>query len=129
MAEPGCSSFPGGNCGVFTSVTGTAPNRIFNIEWRTVYFADNSSTANFRSGSVRERPNKRFDVIYGATPTATTAMSRGVQAKRSLVRRRLLVRHPTTLGGRLESQLTRALASGGVADANANGNVTRWLHN
>ena len=37
----GCASFPGGNCGVFTSVSGSAPNRIFNIEWRTVYFADN----------------------------------------------------------------------------------------
>ena len=38
----GCASFPGGNCGVFTSVSGSAPNRIFNIEWRTVYFADNA---------------------------------------------------------------------------------------
>ncbi len=26
------------HCGIFTSVTGNAPNRIFNIEWRTVYF-------------------------------------------------------------------------------------------
>src|SRR5438067_12021450 len=37
IAGMGCSSFPGGVCGIFTSVTGSAPNRIFNIEWRTVY--------------------------------------------------------------------------------------------
>ena len=46
-ANSGCSAFPGGNCGVFTSVSGTAPNRIFNIEWRTVYFADPTTTANY----------------------------------------------------------------------------------
>ena len=46
-ANSGCSAFPGGTCGIFTSVTGSAPNRIFNIEWRTVYFADANSTANY----------------------------------------------------------------------------------
>jgi hypothetical protein len=64
----GCSSFPGGNCGVFTSVSGSAPNRIFNIEWRTVYFADNSSTANFEARLYENGgPNNdlRFDVIVG----------------------------------------------------------------
>ena len=39
-ANSGCAAFPGGTCGIFTSISGTAPNRIFNIEWRTVYFAD-----------------------------------------------------------------------------------------
>ena len=48
----GCASFPGGTCGVFTSVSGTAPNRIFNIEWRTVYFADNVLDGEFRSAAV-----------------------------------------------------------------------------
>src|ERR1700756_4585502 len=43
----GCANFPGGNCGVFTSVSGIAPNRIFNIEWRTVLFANNDSMQNF----------------------------------------------------------------------------------
>ena len=42
----GCANFAGG-CGIFTSVSGTAPNRIFNIEWRAVYFADHNQTANF----------------------------------------------------------------------------------
>src|SRR4029079_15597334 len=45
-ANAGCAGFPGGTCGIFTSVTGTAPNLIFNIEWRTVYFAATGSAAN-----------------------------------------------------------------------------------
>ena len=41
-AARGCDT--GRNCGIFTSVTGSAPNRIFNIEWRTVYYADATTT-------------------------------------------------------------------------------------
>src|SRR6185503_4615360 len=29
----------GGGTGIYTSVTGTAPNRVFNIEWRTTYYS------------------------------------------------------------------------------------------
>src|SRR5438094_1312452 len=61
----GCSTFPGGNCGVFTSVSGSAPNGIFNIEWRTVYFADNSATANFEERLYENDPNLNFEVIVG----------------------------------------------------------------
>src|SRR5262249_9347489 len=42
-SPPACGSFPGGTCGVFTSVTGSAPNRIFNIEWRTVLYSDQTA--------------------------------------------------------------------------------------
>jgi hypothetical protein len=65
----GCSSFPGGNCGIFTSVSGSAPNRIFNIEWRTVYFADNNSTANFEVRLYENDPNLQFEVIVGTVQT------------------------------------------------------------
>ena len=44
--------YPGGTCGIFTSVSGTAPNRIFNIEWRTVYFAEPRRRANHRVAVV-----------------------------------------------------------------------------
>jgi hypothetical protein len=66
--EPGCAGFPGGTCGVFTSVSGSAPNRIFNIEWRAVYFANNAATANFEARLYENGgPNNdlRFDVIVG----------------------------------------------------------------
>ena len=61
----GCSSFPGGNCGVFTSVSGSAPNRIFNIEWRTVLFADNNATQNHEVRLYENDPNLKFEVIIG----------------------------------------------------------------
>ena len=48
--------------GIFTSTSGTAPNRIFNIEWRSQYFPG-SGSANFE---VRLYEGQgRFDVIYG----------------------------------------------------------------
>src|SRR5213075_153792 len=47
LALSGCSAYPGGTCGIFTSVSGTAPNRIFNIEWRAVHADDPTLPANF----------------------------------------------------------------------------------
>jgi hypothetical protein len=61
----GCASFPGGTCGVFTSVSGSAPNRIFNIEWRTVLFADNSATQNHEVRLYENDPNLKYEVIIG----------------------------------------------------------------
>jgi hypothetical protein len=64
-AQPGCASFHGGECGVFTSVTGSAPNRIFNIEWRAVAYTDNTAPQNFEVRLYENDPNQRFDVILG----------------------------------------------------------------
>ena len=79
----GCSAFPGGNCGIFTSVSGSAPNRIFNIEWRTVLFNDNNATQNHEV-RLYEDPtanNLRFDVVIGTlnTPNADQSWVSGVQ--------------------------------------------------
>jgi hypothetical protein len=64
--NPGCAAFPGGTCGIFTSVTGSAPDRIFNIEWRTVLFNDANAPQNHEI-RLYENPNlnQRFDVIIG----------------------------------------------------------------
>ena len=75
--NPGCSAFPGGTCGIFTSVTGTAPDRIFNIEWRTAYFDDPNQHANFELRLYEGQT--RFDVIYGTVGLGNTASSAGVQ--------------------------------------------------
>src|SRR5437867_3562677 len=48
--------------GIFTSVSGTAPNRIFNIEWRAQDFPG-SGTANFEMRLYEGQT--RFDLIYG----------------------------------------------------------------
>ncbi len=76
-AQSGCSAFPGGVCGIFTSVTGSAPNRIFNIEWRTVYFAAPTTTANFEVRLYEGQSH--FDVIYGSTSLGNTSSTAGVQ--------------------------------------------------
>ena len=56
--------------GIFISTTGSAPNRIFNIEWRTCYYAAGAcaGTANFEVRLYENPlPYGRFDVIYGAS--------------------------------------------------------------
>jgi hypothetical protein len=62
--------------GVFTSISGTAPNRVFNIEWRTTYFG-RTGTANFE---VRFYENgNSFDIVYGATTDNGSSGESGVQ--------------------------------------------------
>ena len=60
----GCSTWANG-CGIFTSVSGNAPNRILNIEWHVVSREDDSLTGNFEVRLYENNPDKRFDVIYG----------------------------------------------------------------
>ena len=62
--------------GIFTSVSGTAPNRIFNIEWRAQYFPG-SGTANFELRLYEGQP--RFDVIYGTVDNGNSSATAGVQ--------------------------------------------------
>jgi len=75
----GCTGYPGGNCGVFTSVTGTAPDRQFNIEWRAVHFSDTTAPANFEVVFYENDPSF-FDVIYGVTTDNGIDETSGVQA-------------------------------------------------
>ena len=77
MRNSGCSAFPGGTCGIFTSVTGSAPNRIFNIEWRTVYFADPTSTANYELRLYEGQTH--FDVVWGNVAFGNSSATAGVQ--------------------------------------------------
>ncbi len=63
--------------GVFTSTTGTAPSRVFNIEWRAHYFGQ-AGTANFE---VRFFENSRnFEFVYGTYTGQTYTI--GVQKGR-----------------------------------------------
>jgi len=64
------------NGGIFTSVTGSAPNRVFNIEWRTTYF-DRTGTANFELRFYENQSS--FDVVYGANTDSGAAEASGVQ--------------------------------------------------
>jgi N-acetylneuraminic acid mutarotase len=78
-AQPGCSSFPGGNCGVFTGVTGSPPNQQLVIEWRAVHFADVNTPVNFEVVFYENDPTF-FDIIYGATSDNGSDETSGAQA-------------------------------------------------
>jgi hypothetical protein len=75
----GCAGFPGGQCGIFTSVTGSAPNRQFHIEWRATLFSDTTTSANFEV-RLNENCSSYFDIIYGATNDSGSDETSGVQA-------------------------------------------------
>ena len=62
--------------GIFTSISGTAPNRIFNIEWRDQYYPG-SGTANFEVRLYEGQT--RFDIIYGANDQRGSSATVGVQ--------------------------------------------------
>ncbi|MDQ6692895.1 MAG: hypothetical protein M3014_00510 [Chloroflexota bacterium] len=61
-------------CGIFTSVSGTAPSRIFNIEWRAVLFAT-GTFVNFEAQLYEGRTS--FSTIYGTMTTGAGTV--GVQ--------------------------------------------------
>jgi hypothetical protein len=70
----GCDYYPGypQNCGIFTSVSGNSPNRVFNIEYRALSW-DNSLPVHFE---VRLYENAtRFDIIYAELDTAVSTLS------------------------------------------------------
>jgi hypothetical protein len=65
-----------GGYGIFTSISGTAPNRIFNIEWRDQYFPG-TGTANFEVRLYEGQ--RRFDIIYGQADDQGGSATVGVE--------------------------------------------------
>src|SRR5205085_3481534 len=63
--------------GIFTSTSGSAPNRIFNIEWRAVYFSPTTAGVNFEV-RIYEALD-RFEVIFGQVDQAGSSATVGVQ--------------------------------------------------
>ncbi|MCA1565094.1 MAG: carboxypeptidase regulatory-like domain-containing protein [Acidobacteria bacterium] len=65
--------------GIFTSVSGSAPNRIFNIEWRASPIGKSAGSLNFEIRLYEGQT--RFDIIYGTVPNngfdATVGVQRG----------------------------------------------------
>ena len=65
-----CFGNVGTNLGIFTSISGSSPNRIFNIEYRTAYYDTGQTTNIPLNYEVRlyEGLNE-FDLIYGTVST------------------------------------------------------------
>ena len=80
-----CLGDTGTNLGIFTSTSGSAPNRIFNIEWRAAYYNSGQTTNVPINFEVRLFEGQTaFDVIYGTvpptfTPPSARILSVGVQ--------------------------------------------------
>ena len=62
--------------GIFTLLAGTAPNRVFYLEWRATYF-NTGAPVDFELALYENQP--RFDVIYGALNGSGTNATVGVQ--------------------------------------------------
>jgi hypothetical protein len=68
----------GWGCGIYTSVSGSAPNRIFNIEWRAHRNEPPIVNVNFEI-RLYENSNGRFDIIYGQLDNPGNTATVGVQ--------------------------------------------------
>jgi hypothetical protein len=64
--------------GVFTSVSGVAPNRVFNVEWRAKYCCDTGPPI-LRFEIRLFENSRRFDIVYGQTATVGERIAIGVQ--------------------------------------------------
>ena len=66
-----CASITCDTCGIFTTTTGTAPNRIFYIEWRTQYY-NQAQTLNYEV-ALYENGTPPFQYIYNTITPAGVA--------------------------------------------------------
>jgi hypothetical protein len=57
------------DCGIYTSISGIAPNRIFNIEWRATLFRG-TTKMDFEARLYEN--NRRIDFVYGRLDEART---------------------------------------------------------
>ena len=63
-----CASITCDTCGIFTTTTGSAPDRIFYIEWRTQYY-NQAETLNYEV-ALYENGNPPFKFIYNSVNAA-----------------------------------------------------------
>ena len=69
-----------GGVGIFTSLVGAAPNRIFNIEWRACVFASAGCSSADTNFEVRlYEGTQRMDLVYGPMLQNGNSASVGVQ--------------------------------------------------
>jgi hypothetical protein len=78
IGQAGCATWANG-CGIFTSISGTAPNRIFNVEWHVTRRENSPDAGNFEVRLYENDPNKRFDIVYGTISGVSNQDTAGVQ--------------------------------------------------
>lgn len=70
-----------GVLGIYTSVTGTQPNRVFNIEWRACRFAVGTCGGNVNFEVRLYEGQDRFDFVYGEVAGSGNQATVGVQRR------------------------------------------------
>jgi hypothetical protein len=70
-------------CGMYTSVLGTTPNRTFNIEWRASLYGSTRQLVDFTVSFYEGRPG--FDITYGMVTGQGTEATVGVQIGGTMV--------------------------------------------
>ena len=71
-------------CGIFTTTTGTAPNRVFRVEYRTTYFGETSTTPTLNyEVNVYENGSPAFDYTYGLVNSTITKPAGSLQSASS----------------------------------------------
>ena len=97
-----CTGVTGTTYGIFTSTSGVAPNRIFNIEWRTAYYNSGGAGIPLNYEVRLYEGQTAFDVIYGTVPATFTppaARNLSVGAQRTNTTQFVLEGCDTTGGG------------------------------
>ena len=98
-------------CGIFTTTTGTAPNRVFRVEYRTTYFGETSATPTLNyEVNLYESGSPAFDYTYGLVDSPTTRgriTSIGVQQNTTLIHPVRVRHHWTEPAGRHRSEVDR----------------------
>ncbi len=70
----------GPDLGIYTSTSGTAPNRVFNVEWRTcLNLLDQCYPVNFEVRLYENSPSQQVDFIYGQVANEGSNAVVGVQ--------------------------------------------------
>ena len=97
-----CTGVTGTTYGIFTSTSGVAPNRIFNIEYRTAYYNSGGAGIPLNYEVRLYEGQTAFDVIYGTVPATFTppaARNLSVGAQRTNATQFVLEGCDTTGGG------------------------------
>jgi hypothetical protein len=89
---------PSGPFGIFTTTTGSAPNRQFVMEWRVFHFADPSNTANFEIQLEESMNNVYF--VYRTSTDAGASATAGLQRGTGATALQLAFHQPTLTNGR-----------------------------
>jgi hypothetical protein len=68
-----------GNYGIFTSVSGSDPNMIFNVEWRACLYSGSGCGGDVTFEVRLYQNQERFDIVYGVVTNAGSSATVGVQ--------------------------------------------------